>query len=911
MGSSSLVGRTAELGRLDGALRALDEHGTAVLVVGEPGIGKTALIMETARLAREYGMLVLTSSGVLSEAHLPYAGLHQLLRPVLRHADALPGPQSAALLGAFGHLDAAVNDPVSVALAALSLLRDRSWQAPVVVIAEDVHWLDPATVEVLTFAANKIGDDRILLVASCRDNAEIVGDPRFEELQLDGLDPGSARAVVDAHAPALDPRLRDRLLAEANGNPLALVELAVAWGTLPADAAIEHNVPLTGRLADAFGERIAALPEVCQQALLIAAVNDGDSVAEALAGAGILAGRPVFADELGPAAAARLIELDGQQIRFRHALVRSAVEETSAFASRQLAHEALAAVIKDPIRAVWHRAASLTARDEVVAVALDDLAADARRRGAIMVAVTALERAASLSPDPASRGQRLVRAVQLAFGLGRIDVMQRLIGEAETLPLDPVGRARIAWLRLLLGDQAWAEDQVRSLVELTRQMAELGEIDTALDGLMAVAITAWWTNFDSTRRQLIAEAVEAVPGRDDDPRVLSILGFAAPLQRGAAVLDRFTGIRPESIEDPEGLSNLGMVAGFLGAQEKSTAYLDAAIPVLRQQGRLGALASALTSRAWTAWNSGTWNVAASAAEEARRLGEQIERPAIFYAARLAGAAVAAARGDTGSVGETAEEVERFFIPLGGVPMLALASLIRGLDYLAQGRNNEAFDRLWPMFDTSQGATWTIANQGAVSLFVDAAVLTGHVAQARSVIDQVEQIARQGGDPTLQVSVCYARALLADDGEADAAFAAAMESQLPGWPFLYARLLFAYGGWLRRQGRVIESRAPLREARDAFDRLPAIPWGERTRRELRAAGEASRRRVDDPAERLTAQELEIATLAARGMTNREIGLQLFLSPRTVGSHLYRIFPKLGVRTRVELGAAMAKSTAMTA
>jgi hypothetical protein len=207
------------------------------------------------------------------------------------------------------------------------------------------------------------------------------------------------------------------------------------------------------------------------------------------------------------------MELDEPNLRFRHALVRSAVEETSAFASRQLAHEALAAVISDATRAVWHRAASLTARDETVAVALDGVAADARRRGAIVVAITALERAASLSPDPARRGRRLVRAAELAFGLGRIDVMHRLIGEAEALPLDPVGRARIAWQRLLLGDQAWAEDQVRGLVDLTRQLAELGEIDTALDGLMAVAITAWWINFDSTRRQLIAEAVEALPVR--------------------------------------------------------------------------------------------------------------------------------------------------------------------------------------------------------------------------------------------------------------------------------------------------------------------------------------------------------------------------------------------------------------
>jgi DNA-binding CsgD family transcriptional regulator len=906
---SSLIGRRAELERLDEALRTIDERGTAVLVVGEPGIGKTALITEAARLARDRGMLVLAASGLLSEAHLPYAGLHQLLRPVLKAAEELPGPQRAALLGAFGQVDEPVTDPAAVAMAALSLLRDRSWQAPVVVAAEDVHWLDRATVEVLTFVANKIQDDRIVLIASCRDNAEIVGDPRFAELRVEGLDEDSSRAIVAAYAPALDSRLRERLLAEANGNPLALVELAVAWGALPAGTPIEHNVPLTGRLKDAFSERISALPDACQQVLLIAAVNDSDSVAEALAAAEILGAGPVSVGELEPAVRARLVELDGQQIRFRHALVRSAVEETSAFADRQLAHGALAAAIGDPIRAVWHRAAAVTVRDETIALALDDVATNAQRRGAIMVAITALERAASLTPDPAGRGRRLVRAAHLAFGLGRIDVMQRLLGEAETLALDPVGRARLAWQRLLLGDQAWAEDQVRSLVDLTRQLTELGEIDTALEGLMAVAITAWWTNFDSARRQLIAEAVEAIPVRDDDPRVLSILGFAAPLERGAVVLDRLTGIRPEAIEDPEGLSNLGMVAGFLGAQDESAAYLDTSILALRKQGRLGALASALTSRAWTAWNSGSWNVATSAAEEARRLGEQIDRPIIFYAARLAGSAVAAAKGDARSAEAAADEVERFFLPLGGVPMLALASLVRGVDLLAQGRNDEAFDRLWPMFDTSRGATWTIANQGAVSPFVDAAAATGHVAEARSVIERIEQIARRSGDPTLAASVLYAYALLADEGEAEAAFSAAMESDLQRWPFMYARLLFARGTWLRRQRRLTESRAPLRAARDAFDALPAIPWGERARRELRASGESSRRRVSDPAERLTPQELEIASLVGQGMTNREVGQQLYLSPRTVGSHLYRIFPKLGITTRAQLGVAMAGSSAV--
>jgi ATP/maltotriose-dependent transcriptional regulator MalT len=401
----------------------------------------------------------------------------------------------------------------------------------------------------------------------------------------------------------------------------------------------------------------------------------------------------------------------------------------------------------------------------------------------------------------------------------------------------------------------------------------------------------------------VVHAVERLPIDPADPRALAVLGFAAPVERGAYVLECLSRLRPDAVEDAEIRSTLGIVAGFLGAQDTSAAFLDDAIPELRAQGRLGVLAAAQTSRAWTAWNAGDWDVAASAAEEARRIGEETERPVIVTAVQLAGSLVMAARGDANAAGQAADEAERLFLPLGGVPMLALAALVRGVDALAQDRPDEAYTHLRPSFDTSKGATWTVANQGAYQFFVDAALATGHIAEARAVTEQVERRVREGHDPTLDASVQYARALLAEPDEASAALEAALDSDVRRYPFLYARLLLAYGTWLRRQRRVSESRVPLRAARDAFDALTAVPWAERARRELRASGETSRQRVSGPAECLTPQELEIASLAAEGMTNREIGRQLFLSPRTVASHLYRIFPKLGVKTRAQLGAVM--------
>ncbi|HKA03963.1 MAG TPA: AAA family ATPase, partial [Acidimicrobiales bacterium] len=797
-----LVGRTTELDRIDLALDTVDERGTALLVLGEPGIGKSAIVAEAAERGRSRGMTVYAAFGLDSEAHLPYAGLHQLLHPALRHLDELPSPQRTALLGAFGHIDSAVSDPMAVSLAAVSLLRDRSWETPVLVIAEDLHWMDRATLDVLTFLARRTESDRIVVVASSRDEIVSFGAVGFENIELEGLDPESSRRVVDRYSPGLPTHLRERLLAEANGNPLALVELSVAWSELAPGTLIEHNVPLTGRLRDAFSERIRALLEMTQRVLLVAALNGNDSLAETLAAAEILTGVPTSGNELKPATDARLVEVDGDEICFRHALVRSALEETAPFSRKQQAHAALAAAITDSApdtaRAVWHRSASMTDRDEEVALALDELASDAQRRGAIIVAITALERAAALSPESAKQGRRLVRAAQLAYGLGRHDVMRRLLDEAAPLDLDPVDRARVAWQRLLLGDQSWDEAQVRSLAELAGHMAELGDTDLALEALMAVAVTSWWTNFDPLRRELVVEAVDRLPIDPGDPRALSILGFAAPLERGAFVLDRLAQLPPESVDDPEIRSTLGIVAGFLGAQDLAAAFVDDAMPELRAQGRLGALSAAQTSRAWAAWNAGDWDLAASVAEEARRLGEQTERPVIVASVQLAAAAVMAARGGTTSAQESADEVERFFLPVGGVPMVALVALVRGVDSLAQERPDEAYAHLRPLFDMSKGATWTIANQGAYQYFIEAAVATAHDAEASAVTDEIERRVRKGRDPTLEASVIYARALLAEHDDADAVFAAAIDSEVRRAPFMHARLLLAYGTWLRRQ-----------------------------------------------------------------------------------------------------------------
>ncbi|QTE27970.1 helix-turn-helix transcriptional regulator [Pengzhenrongella sicca] len=895
-----LLGRAGELARLDLVLGGASDCPSTLLVLGDPGIGKSALIAQAARRAAARGAVVLTTTGVPSEARLPFAGLHQLLGPVLPAAARLPRPQRDALLAAFGRSETAVGDIFAVALAALSLLRDCAGTTRVVLVAEDLHWIDRATTDVLAFVARRIDADAVAIVASAREAPRgAMADVLAEVLTLGGLDDVSAGQLVDASAPGLDAALRGRLLREAHGNPLALVELSIAWSRLPPGTLIASWVPVTTRLAHTFAARIDQLPGPCRTAVLVAALNDGPSLWEVLTAASLAVGAPLTSRALEPAIEARLVELAGGDIRFRHPLMRFAIAEGAALAERQDAHSALARVLPDADRVAWHRAAAASEPDEDVAIALDGSAARARRRGAVGVAVASLERGARLSPEPSQRGRRLVRAAELAFELGRRDVVQRLLDEAEQLPLDPLDRIRLQWRRGL-GDGRWRDvAQTRSLAELVDRMHRAGELDLALDALLTVAIAGWWTSADDERRATMADAVDRLGVPDSDARVLGVLAFAAPVERGTRVLAVLRRVRAEELDDPGELSLLGAAAGVLGAQELSAAFLDPAIRRLRAQDRLGGLADALISRAWAAWHLGGWDLAASAAAETVRIGVQIERPAAVAAGRLVDGALAAARGAPAVADAIAADVEATFRPLGATSMLALATVVRGLAAQADGRAGEAYDLLLPLLRGGDDGARVIVGQAGIAVFVDAAVQCGELASARAVVHSLGHLAARCGSPTMSAHLAYARPLLADDDEAEDLFVAALGSGLAAWPFLDARLLLAYGSWLRRQRRVGESRIPLRAAREAFDALAADPWGERARQELRATGESAGPRAGAAHERLTAQEREIAGLAARGMTNREIGQHLYLSPRTVGSHLYHVFPKLGITSRAEL------------
>ena len=369
------------------------------------------------------------------------------------------------------------------------------------------------------------------------------------------------------------------------------------------------------------------------------------------------------------------------------------------------------------------------------------------------------------------------------------------------------------------------------------------------------------------------------------------------------MLDQLRGLAPASIGDPETLRQLGIAASIVGDPVRASAFLGGAIRGLRVQGRLGLLADALVAQAWIAWQLGTWRTAASLADEAQRLAIETRRPGVIFGARIVQAAAAAGGGAAEEAERIALEVERSLRSGPPSGLNTLATYARGLGAAADGRPADAFEHLRRTFTAGDSVHHPSFSQIGITEFVDAAVQSDHADEAREVVRALEALWERTGSRTLRASLIYARPLLAGDGRADAAFAEAYAEDLEPWPFIRARLDLAHGTWLRRRQRIRESRAPLRAARDALDAIGAAPWAERARQELRASGESPGGHRPAGRDELTPQELQIATLAADGLSNREIAEQLYLSPRTVASHLYRAYPKLGITSRSELAGVL--------
>ncbi|MGB6517254.1 MAG: AAA family ATPase [Candidatus Cybelea sp.] len=901
-----LFGRERELRLIEERLDSVRDGGSALLVRGEAGVGKTA-ILEAAKLrAASRGMALLAVTGVGSETNLPFAGLYELLRPIVERSERLPGPQQAALRAAFGLADVPAAELFLVALGALDLLSDFASERALLLVVDDAQWLDRSTTSVLAFIARRLQSEPIVLLVASRDLPETLFADIVPELRVEGLDEIASRELLQAHSPNLSGQIRDRVLRESAGNPLALVELpkAIALETSSSGLFPEH-LPLTTRLERAFASRILELPLKTREVLLIAATDEGSNLAEILSAAKLFGGEELSLEVLAPAVMARLIYDDAVNVQFRHPLVRSAVSGTSNIVERAAAHTALATVLKDdPDRSVWHRAAATVGADEGVAQALESAGTRALQRGDVRVAIRALDRAAELSADTARRARSLLTASELAFEIGWNDLVVSLLQKAEALELSPRDRIWLTWFREAARRSISGAE---ALKEIADSVKTDDDVDVALDLLSGPATKGWWAEPDEEVCRHVVGAVERVrASSEDDPRFVLIVAMTDPIDRGAFVIERLRRFAANLHDDARTAHLLGLAAIQIGDFDLAERFLSSAIAGLRGDGRLALLAHMLVLRAWSAIFCGNRNVAVADAEEGRRLAEETEQPTYVSLAQAAAAMSAALRGDYESAEALANDAERIAQPLG--ILLAEVQMARGINALGAARYDDAYRHLRRMFDPLDSAYHPMRHCYSIGDLAEAAVQSGHRDDALALLAEMEALARRTPSPQFQLAMLYARAILADVTEAPQLFESALAAAAGHSSFTMARLRLAFGGWLRRARRVKEARPFLQAAMEAFDALGALPWSERARRELRAAGASIERRAPARQEELTPQELQIALMAAEGLTNREIGQKLYLSHRTVSSHLYRIYPKLDITSRFQLRDALASEGA---
>ena len=892
---------------MEATISRLPEAGGALLVRGEAGIGKSALLEHGRVNAVAAGAQPLSTVGVESETELTFAGLHQLLLPIFGLKSHLPVPLGRALDAVFGVTDEATPDIYRVAMAALYLLTVAAESAPVVVVIDDAHWIDRASARAIAFIARRLDNEPIVLLCAVRTSYETPLDQAgLPVLDLERLSPIAAGQLVDRQSPGLHPVVRARVLAEAAGNPLAIVELARVIPTESVSSIALQPTNLTARLERAFAARLGELPGATRDVLLAAALDSRASLDEIRASVDLIRNTRVLPSALDPAIGAGLVNLVDREVHFRHPLVRSAVRQNASPGQIAEMYGALSRVVSDPERRLWHRAMSATKADEDLASELESYAKSSAKRGAVTVAAAALERAAALTENRHLKGRRLISAADLAYELGLGDVVERLLEQTKGIELAAADGARLAWLREMTTGDVWVEPgAAKTFVTLAMQMADGGDRSAALRSMIPVAHRSWWTRPRAATRHYIVEAAQSL-GKAEDPTVLAVSALADPEVTGPAVLRLVSRLRLHDVSDPVDAMYVGIAAEKAGDPSLGAHFLARAVEGLREQVRLGLLAQALGHYAWAATYAGDWTAAASAAADSSRLARETGQAPYMVTAELIAALVAAMRGTESDIEGMLAEPERTILATSGGPLRAPAHLARGAAALGDGRYEDGMRALWPVFDSTNEAFHRFMRWPAVLDLVEAAAGSGQLERIREIVAELEAIAAQTNPPILSAGLACAHPLLASEDEADLLFEAALAQDMSSYRFLQARTLFSFGRRMRRQRRTADARAPLRQSIEVFDALGATRWSGRARDELRATGETVGKRTPDARDRLTAQELQIAQLAAQGLSNRSIAERLFVSHRTIGSHLYHIYPKLGITSRTQLQDALRTS-----
>lgn len=883
-----LHGRSAELAVVDGLLADARDGRSGVLVVrGEAGIGKSALLAHTGASAAAGGFRILRGTAVESESVVPFAGLNLLLGGVVDRVDSLPPNQSAALRGALGLAPPDGGDCHLIGLAVLTLLADLAEQGPVLCLVDDAHWLDEGSTHALVFAARRFQAEGIAVVFAARDlHAPPFPAPGLPELRLTGLAPEDATALLDEHAADLPRYVRDQIAREARGNPLALLELPAAQreGHLPSAHGYRvAALPTHSRIQQTFADRIGALPERTRTLLLVAAADDTGDPGVVFKAAGLLG---ASVDDLEVAEQRQLLSSDEGRLAFRHPLIRTAAYQSASLVRRLAVHRALADVLDDDHRSAWHLAAATTEPDEDVAAALARTAEDARGRGGYAAVASAYQRAADLSPDPAQRGHRFAAAAGAAGAAGQFDRAAVFAEQAWDLVPDHVDKARVARVQARLAAEQGHPAQASQQLVRAAMCARKAEPDLAGEMLFFAAQHAWaGRDLDAVR--VIAGLAADLPGAEDTrltaQAATGLDGGDVP--GGMAALRSLLGSRYVAGPEHAITAWWHLVLGDDQAAHDWAARLEHRS---RAQGALGVLPRALAYLARGRLHLGRHRDARAAAEEGVRIAADIGQGSSVGFLSSVLAELAAIEGDDARCAELVATLT------GGPPQSVRAACALALLDLGSGRHDAVLDRL---ADVAAGAHRLYAVSSLPDL-VEAAVRTGKHATAEDAAAWYDEWALGTGRQWARGVAARCRALLTDDEQW---FTRAVDAHRadPGRPFERARTELVYGEWLRRARRKSDARTHLRSASDLFERLGATPWANRARTELRATGESRAVPGPDPLSTLTAQELQVVRLAAEGLTNRDIGAQLFLSPRTVGYHLYKAYPKLGVTSRTAL------------
>jgi DNA-binding CsgD family transcriptional regulator len=910
-----LLGRDGERGLLEELLKKVRGGQSAVLVIrGEAGTGKSALVRDCARQAS--GFQLADVCGVEAEMELPFAAIHQLCRPMLDRLEGLPGPQRSALEVALGLSSGEAPNRFLVALAVLSLMSAVAEERPLLCAVDDAQWLDDASGQVLGFVARRLLAESVALVFAAREPATRWLDG-LPALPLGGLAEQDARELLARAVPGrLEERIRDRIIVETGGNPLALLELP--RGMSAAELAGGFDLPGAGGLPEHmenhYLRRISTLPEATQRLLLLVAAEPAGDAALVWRAAAQHAAIGLRA--LEPATEARLAEQTGRQIRFHHPLVRSAVYRAASPSDRQAAHQALAEVTDpqgDADRRVWHRALAASGPHEDVAAELERSAGRAKTRGGVAAAAAFLERAAELTPDAVRRAGRALAAAEAKHLCGEVEAALRLLAQAEAGPLNDLERARV---HLLRGRSAFGSSHAHEgpplLLAAARELAPLdprASRNTYLGALFAAVFVGRLAS--ELKLVDVARAARAAPTSAGRPQDILLDGLALVITEGyaagAALLkDAVCAFRTTDLRAAKGWLWPAAHSAFDVWDDESWEELSARHTRLaREAGGLFMLPVALDTQIRFQLFAGDLTSAASLVEEFGTVTEATAAGVPSYgpvgSPPYGALALAAFRGREAEAAQLIHTVSAQLAPRGEGMGLTFVDHAKAVLYNGLSRYGQACEAAG--VGAEQTCELGLSNWCLPEL-VEAAVRSGQRDLAKEALRRLEQTtAPCGTDWALGIqSRCTALVSAGEQAEGhyrdaiDRLSRTRMRSE-------HARAHLLFGEWLRREGRRIAARENLRTAHDMFADMGMEAFTERARRERVATGETLRRRQTEARDGLTPQEAQIAQLARAGLTNSEIGGQLFLSPRTVEWHLKKIFTKLGISSRRELLSAL--------